>query len=56
MSNAIDHDHQDESKPSRGMKLNHAKKPSQTNSIPLRPVHDRKSQEWSDWKEDEEDW
>ncbi|KAG2174335.1 hypothetical protein INT43_004358 [Umbelopsis isabellina] len=56
MSNAIDHDHQDESKPSRGMKLSHSKKASQTNSIPLKPVQDRKSQEWADWKEDEEDW
>lgn len=59
MSPAIDE--APESKPTtRGLKLAATKKLSnsntQPNSIPMKPVNDRKSQEWADWKEDEEDW
>lgn len=54
MSPAIDQ--APETKPvTRGMKLAGPKKTKST-SIPLKPVNERKSQEWSDWKEDEEDW
>jgi hypothetical protein len=59
MSPAIDE--ASESKPAtRGMKLAGTKKTSNTdtkpNSIPMKPVNERKSQEWADWKEDEEEW
>ncbi|KAI8575495.1 hypothetical protein K450DRAFT_261467 [Umbelopsis ramanniana AG] len=57
MSPAIDE--APESKPAtRGLKLAGTKKTTNTkpNSIPMKPVNDRKSQEWADWKEDEEDW
>lgn len=55
MSPAIDE--APESKPAtRAMKLAGAPKKTKPNSIPLKTVNERKSQEWSDWKEDEEDW
>jgi hypothetical protein len=56
MSPAIDD--APESKPTtRGLKLAGTKKTNtKPNSIPMKPVNDRKSQEWADWKEDEEDW